>query len=54
VTRSKQHLAQAAYHDLSVPPRLQSPCQLANDCILNAEVIDLFVRLGLQLGHRSI
>jgi hypothetical protein len=41
-------------HDLSASPRLQRAGQLANDRVLDAEVIDLLVRLGLRRGHRSV
>jgi hypothetical protein len=38
--------------ETSASPRLQSPRQLANDGILNAEIIDL-MRFFLSYGYRS-
>ena len=42
------------YYDLSVSSRLQSPRQFADDHVLDAEIVDLLIRLGFRRGHRSI
>jgi hypothetical protein len=43
-----------AYYDLPASPRLQSPRQLADDRVLDPEMIDLRIRFGSRRGHRSI
>jgi hypothetical protein len=47
-------LRSQACHDLSALPRLQSTRQLADDRILDAEIIDLFICPSFRLGHKSL